>query len=520
MSGATLFSGGPVFTGRRYVEALLVEGERVVAAGSQNDVARLAPTGTEHRRLGGNLVVPGLADAHVHLAEVARVRDGLDLSAASSLEELLRTVTSWAERHPEGPLVGRGFDPERFPDRRWPTRHELDPVVPDRPALLVHASGHAGVANGPALKEAGLDGRSPEGRSASVGRFPDGTPNGVVYEERLRSLAAALRVGGAVPREALERTVDELAAYGVVAVGAMNVAVEEAEALRQLALDGRLPIHVHAYVGLSSLGAVPSQTLRDPVAPFRVVGVKAFLDGAFGPRTASLSAPYADDPTTSGTDVGTDAGLAARLAEAAGVGLAPALHAIGDRAVVRAARLLAAPSPSVLRAPPRIEHAALTPAPVLHALRGSRPALVVQPGFVWSDHWLTARLGKERARAAYLFRTLRDRGFLVAGSSDAPYDPVDPWRGLRAATCRRDPSGRSANPDPTQALPPEEAIRMFASDARAAIGLEGGELEPGAPADLLVLSVPQLSRALALGPPAVAETWVAGRRVPRAPATV
>jgi hypothetical protein len=142
----------------------------------------------------------------------------------------------------------------------------------------------------------------------------------------------------------------------------------------------------------------------------------------------------------------------------------------------------------------------------------------VQPGFLWSDFWLPARLGVDRTRWAYGFRTLIDHGHLLSGSSDAPIDPPDPWRGVRAAVERRDELGRSANPDPREALAVEEALRLYGENAGAVLGERFlGTLEVGSAADLLVLEARSLGEAIRQGASGVQETWVAGVRVHAAP---
>jgi predicted amidohydrolase YtcJ len=151
---------------------------------------------------------------------------------------------------------------------------------------------------------------------------------------------------------------------------------------------------------------------------------------------------------------------------------------------------------------------------VLSTLASVRPALVVQPGFVWSDSWLPERLGADRGRWAYAFRTLTDLGHRLVGSSDAPYDPPDPWRGLRAATERRDELGRSANPDPREALTVEEAVRLYGVNAGEALGEPTlGTLEVGNRADLIVVEARGLGDAIRAGATAVRETWVGGVRI-------
>ncbi len=513
MTEAFLWSGGRVFTGRRYVEAVLVEDGRVLFAGGHDEARRLAPTGAERPLLAGRLVIPGLVDAHVHVAELTRVREGFDLAAIRSLAELKDRLAAWAAGHPTGPIVGRGWDPERWGDHRWPSVRDVDPIVADRPVVLHHASGHAALLNTLALEASGALGRGAVADPAMIGRFPDGSPNGLLFEEAIRRAGSVVSDRSGPPAEALGRTLRALTSYGLTSVGAMSASPEEVRALRSLDEAGRLPLTVRAFVRLAELSEYAARDLAAGPGRFAVLGAKGYLDGAFGPRTASLRAPYADDPATSGLRVGDDRTLEDRIAECTARGLVPALHAIGDAAVARAAGML---RPSGGRTGPagRIEHASLTPPELLGLLQEVRPTLVVQPGFVWSDHWLRGRLGPERARSAYAFRTLTDRGLRLAGSSDAPYDPVDPWRGLAAAVGRRDGLGRSANPDPREALSPEEALGLYTANAATSLGLGGhGRLEPGAPADLVVLGPPDLARAVAAVESPVQETWVGGRRV-------
>ncbi len=513
MTEASLWSGGRVFTGRRYAEAILVEDGRVLFAGGHDEARRLAPTGVEHRPLAGRLVVPGLIDAHLHVSDLTRVREGFDLAPVRSLAELRDRLAAWASGHPSGPIVGRGWDPERWSDHRWPTVRDIDPVVADRPVVLHHASGHAALLNSVALEASGVREEGAVANPAMVGRFPDGSPNGLLFEEAIRRAGSVVSDRSGPGAVALGRTLQSLTSYGLTSVAAMSASPEEVRTLRSMDEGGRLPLNVRAFVRLGELSEFTALDLVAGPNRFAVFGAKGYLDGAFGPRTASLRAPYADDPGTSGLLVGDDRTFEDRIAEARALRLVPALHAIGDAAVARAARLLR-PRPEWTGPTGRIEHASLTPPDLVGLLREVRPTLVVQPGFVWSDHWLPGRLGPERVRSAYAFRTLADRGLLLAGSSDAPYDPVDPWRGLAAAVERRDGLGRSANSDPHEALSPEEALGLYTENAAASLGLEGhGRLETGAPADLVVLGPPDLAHAIrAVGSP-VEETWVGGRRV-------
>ncbi len=508
MTDATLFVGGRVFTGHRYAEALLVEAGRVAAVGSETEVRRAAPTGADRRELAGALLLPGLVDAHLHVADLTRMREGLDLGTVGSIEELGAALTEWSGTHPGESILGRGWDPERTSDHRWPTRDDLDRAVADRPVFVQHVSGHVGVANSAALERAGVSRSTPDPPGGRWGRDAAGEPDGRAFETAVRALAGRADDLHLPSPEALARTGTWALSVGLTTIGAMSVAPEEAAALAELSRAGRFGLRVRAYLHESRWDErrPPPSTER-----FRVVGVKAFTDGAFGPRTAWLDAPYADDPTNSGMSVASDERLVALVDAAAAAGLGIALHAIGDRAVAQALRVLERGA-RVEGRRPRIEHAALTP-PELHpALARVRPALVVQPGFLWSDRWLGARLGEGRARWAYAFRSLLDQGHLLAGSSDAPYDPADPWRGLAAAMDRQGPDGASANPVPEERLSPEVALGIYTAGAARSLGEpELGALAPGAPADLLVVAAPTLTGAVARGAASVRETWVGGR---------
>ncbi len=513
MGEAQVLTGGRVFTGRRYVEALLIDQGIVVAAGPDADVRRVAPSGSNVLPLAGRVVIPGLIDSHLHVSDLTRFRTGLNLGEVRDLDDLLSRAREWSVLHPDGPIVGRGLDVDRSLGGRWPVRTDLDRGVGDRPFVVVHASGHAAIANSFALAAIDLESRTASEREGRLGMGVDGTPNGILYEEGVRWLSPLL---AAPPKsEDLRDTFRWLSSFGLTTVASMNVPPEELGELRGIADQAQLPVRLRVYVRLLRVSEMRRHDLAPVGRPgrFRVVGTKGFTDGAFGPRTAWLSEPYSDAPEGSGLAVESDDELSRCLATSDELGLAPALHAIGDRAIVRAARLL---TPYARRegAPARIEHVGLTLPETLAFLDTVRPALVVQPGFLWSDLWLGARLGTERTRWAYAFRTLADRGHLLAGSSDAPYDPPDPWRGLRAAVERRDELGRSANPDPREALAPEEAVRLYTHNAGLVLGEPTlGSLEPGSVGDLVILEARTIGEAIRIGAPCVRETWVDGERV-------
>ncbi len=513
MPATHLWYQGRIFTGRRFVEALLVDDGRVTAVGSIEEVRRSAPTGTEVHDLAGRFLIPGLIDAHLHLLEIARMRTSLDVRGVRSFDALAERIRAWGRDHPKGAIVGGGWEAEQFAEGRAPDREVLDRAEPDRPVVLYHTSGHSALVSGAVLAAVGIDAATPDPPGGRIGRGPDGSPNGLLFEDAMRSVGTFVSAEFPPDPATLGSTLESLPALGLTTVATMSAGAVESRILRELSGGARPTPRVRAYARLARLTDFSDSELtpRDPDGRFGVIGVKAFTDGAFGPRTAWLSEPYADRPETDGLPVGSEQELAESIAAAAARGLAPALHAIGDRAVARALRLVA-PWVGKTPSPARIEHAALTPPAILGELDRIRPALVVQPGFVWSDAWLGERLGRSRARWAYAFRSLIERGHLLAGSSDAPFDPIDPFRGLTALHCRRDPLGRSANPAPEEALSAEEAFAVYTVNGGRALGEDDlGRLEPGARADLVIVDAPDAGRAIQEGASGVRETWVAGR---------
>ncbi len=502
MTEATLFVGGRILAASGRSEALLTEDGRVAAIGEEATVRRSAPTGSERVDLAGGLVLPGLADAHLHLGEMARLRAGIDTQNAGSIPALLERLRQAVSERDRPLLAAYGFQPERVREGRWPSTVELEEAVPGIPVVLFHASAHAARVNRVALDALGLE---PQVRDRDEGPDPTFT------EEELRPVHALIDRALPLSFQALRETIGALHRFGLIAVGTMNTGPNELATLAELARRGELTMRVRAYPPLDTAPEAAAQWPADPSGHLAVAGGKAFLDGAFGPRTAALDAPYLDAEASRGADREDDRTLQEGIAAAAAAGLAPALHAIGDRAVRRAGSVLRGVPEGLV---PRIEHASLTPPSVLTALQGTTATLVVQPSFVTSDSWLPRRLGAARARWAYLFRSLADLGLRLAGSSDAPCEDPDPWRGIRAAVERQDAYGASANPRADQRLPVAEALALYTVGAHRAIRCAGGgSLVPGGPADLVVVDAPNLEAAVATSSGAVRSTWSEGRSV-------
>lgn len=496
---ARAWTGGRVFTGRRWAEALVVEDDRVTAVGALASVRRAIPAGAERTDLDGGLLVPGLIDPHLHWLGSVVDAAGIDLRGAGTIAELQRRLGDGAIREPRGPLLGSGWDQERLAEARYPNRSDLDRIESRRPVVLYRICHHAAVVNSAALEALGIGRATPDPPGGRVGRDPSGEPDGLLFDRAMRparQLSVEAFRGSAVEARAF---LGSLAARGLTSVGAMSAVPGEIELARHQAADGPLPVRLRFHLIAEQWDG------RAPAPPSvgelpRLVGVKVVLDGSLGARTAWLDAPYTDVPSERGMPL-TSPGEAARtIRDAADAGLGVAMHAIGDRAVAAALDVVEqAPSGSPT---PRIEHASVLSRPLVDRLAGAGPVLVVQPAFVASDTWIVERVGTERAAWTYPFRTLVGRGLTLAGSSDAPIESFDPWHGMRVLV------GRCG-------FAPEEALRLYTGGGGAALyDRRLGSLEPGACGDAVWVRAPGLADAIAAGGP-VAASWCAG--APRQP---
>ena len=453
----------------RAAEAMLVCGGRVAYVGAAEVVERACSAlGCDEVDVNRGVVMPGLIDAHMHLTGYSLQEKSLDLRGVGSVEELRERLREFASRWRGSAIIGRGWDQERFPDKRMPTRYDIDDVVPDRPVLLIRVCGHVGVANTAALRALGyLDSRDED-----VLRGPDGSPTGLLRES---ALTRALRQLEPPPEEYIgyvEEGARKALSMGLTAVGFMNAPLKLLPFLVDSARRGRLRLRLRLYLDLDALPAIKALGLPGGFGDdmVRVEGVKVFADGSLGARTAYLSEPYSDDPGNRGLRLVDEGSLASIISEASRLGLDVAVHAIGDAAldvVLAAARR--AGSDNV-----RVEHALVVRDDQLAALRGFRVS--AQPRFAASDApWIASRLGA-RVRLAFRYREMARAGAVLGLSTDAPVEPLDPRQTIYAAmTALREP------------FTVAEALDLYTRGSAAVLREpDVGTLEPGSLADFVV----------------------------------
>jgi hypothetical protein len=494
------------------VEALLIVDGRVRAAGTEEEVqAALHPEspserfemeGTKFRELdlGGAVAVPGLIDAHGHVANLGALLENLDLGDVKDAGELVERVRERARATPKGEwILGRGWDQTRWPGQAFPDHAELSRAVPDHPVFLSRVDGHAALVNERALALAGVAGaREMEGGRVLVDG--SGRPTGVLIDEAMGLVSVKIPPSDASAlRRRLLAAQQHLFELGIVGVHDMGMTPAVFDAMTGLAVEHRWKLKVAVYAWANE-GLDPDfvERARTPLAPYfpRLVGAKLMVDGALGSRGAALLADYADAPGERGLPRFTSEEFMRRLDEVADLGLQPATHAIGDagnRLVLDAYAARAARDPKFLALRPRVEHAQVV-APEdwsRFAELGVVPS--VQPTHATSDmRWAEARLGPARVRGAYAWRRLAPDASRLALGSDFPVEDADPRLGLHAARTRQDADGRPPGGwQADQALSGAEALAGFTSGAAYAAGEERsrGKLLPGFDGDVTVLSV-------------------------------
>jgi predicted amidohydrolase YtcJ len=506
-----LLSNGRIYTldaGDRVVDTLVIGDGRVAFAGRRADVS--VPAGEIEIDLRGRAVLPGLVDAHGHLMHLARLRLILDVAGLASEAACAARVAARAAGAPPGEwIAGRGWDQNRWPEARFPTRASLDRAAPQHPVSLVRIDGHAIWANTAALRAAGIDRHTPDPPGGRVERDQHGEPTGMLIDtaqELVRRVEP--RPGAAQMEDAVRGAIADCLAVGLTGVHEMGADLDALAAYRRLVTAGQFPFRNHVALKGADAAAWQSALEEGPGVfgdgRLMVGAVKLMADGALGSRGAAMHAPYCDDAANRGLLLLPPEELEGRARAAAERGFQICIHAIGDRAntlVLDALEAVLRGRPSVAggRVAPipgrdprhRVEHAQILAEPDIPRFRELGVLPSMQPTHCTSDMpWADARLGADRLPGAYAWRSLLRTGTIIAGGSDFPVELPNPFHGIQAAITRRPLAGPDPGWQPEQRMTRGEAVRAFTSwNAYAAHReTELGTLEPGKWADLVVCS--------------------------------
>ena len=478
-------------------EALVIREGRIAFVGRAAEV-NPAP-GEETVDLGGRTALPGLVDAHGHLMHLARGRLSFDARGLASEDDIARRVGERAGGRPRGEwITGRNWDQNLWPGRRFPGKVSLDRVVPDHPVALVRIDGHATWANSAALAAAGIDRHTPDPPGGLISRDATGEPSGLLIDTAQRLLQ---RVEPRPTDEQFDRAVSECLAdclaMGLTGIHEMGAELYAIAAYRRLVERGCFPFRNYVAVAGRSASTWDHYRQRGPetIGDGRVVvgALKLLADGALGSRGAALHDAYCDDPGNTGLVLVPGEEVERLTLEATPLGFQMCVHAIGDRANTL---VLDAFGRALGRAPRpdhrlRVEHAQILTDRDIPRFRRLGVLPSMQATHCTSDMpWAGERLGAERLRGAYAWRSLLATGVVIAGGSDFPVESPNPFHGIHASVTRRPRQGDDPGWQPEQRMTRPEAVRSFTSWNAYASRQEStlGSLEPGKHADLVVLS--------------------------------
>jgi predicted amidohydrolase YtcJ len=505
----TLDPANPQATG------IAVTGGKIVAVGSDAQVAKEIQSRTRVIDLAGRLAAPGFIEGHGHFMAIGQSKTELDLTSARTWDEIVAMVAAAAKQAKPGEwILGRGWHQEKWdakpvPEvRGFPVHASLTKVSPNNPVLLEHVSGHAVFVNGAALTRTRISGTTPAPTGGEILKDASGNPTGLLNEgaqslandalQRDLARRSAAEQNAQAEKE-LDLAAQECLSKGITSFEDAGSSPDVIERFRKRAEKGALPLRLWVMLRASNgdfrawIAAHPSRMLELADNHLTVRAIKEYMDGALGSRGAWLLEPYADLPSSSGLNIQSVAEIeeTSRIAIANGYQLA--VHAIGDRANLEVLNLYervfsANPGKTDLRW--RIEHAQhLNPADIprfaqlgviaaMQGIHATSDGLMVIP-----------RLGPKRAEeGAYVWRSLLNTGAHIANGTDAPVEDVSPIQCFYASVTRRMKNGETFYP--AQKMTRIEALRSYTVENAYAAFEENlkGALKPGMLGDITVLS--------------------------------
>ncbi|RZT08424.1 hypothetical protein SAMN05216319_3162 [Duganella sp. CF402] len=521
-NGYTLNAAGQL---QRFTSLAFDDLGRIVAVGSEAQTAAALPK-AEHIDAQGKTLLPGLIDAHGHVFELGEIASGVELYSPTTLNAAVKAVADFARSHPKKAwIIGFGWNQEIWKLGRFPTAAELDAVVNDRPVLLHRVDGHAVWVNTKALEMAGIDKNTADPSGGKIERDAAGRPTGVLVDAAMELVNRVVPLPTpAEARATLDVALSSLAKVGLTSVHDAGIKVAQDDIYRDYADHGKLTTRVYAMIG-DTAGDFDELSKDGPLKSYAndvyaLAAVKLYSDGALGSRGAALLAPYSDMPSTKGLLFYPDAEMRAKMNKAMKAGYQVNIHAIGDAGNHQILDAYAAliPQYNNVGLRHRIEHAQVVTLDDIPRFKQLGIIPSMQPTHATSDQNMAEqRVGRERIKGAYAWRSFLDQGSQIACGSDFPIESPNPFEGLHAAVTRQNNAGVPLGGwYKNQAMTMLEAFRCFTLDAAYAANQDKviGSLEPGKWADFILVDRDIFKIAPEqLGKTQVLQTWMGGRKV-------
>ena len=466
-------------------QAVAINRKKIIKVGTNKQIAQLIGKKTKVLSLEGKTVIPGFIDTHIHVADFGSCLMWLDLTVAQSIAELQSMLKEKAGQTEAGKwIVGRGWNQNRFKEKRIPKTTDLDPATPDNPIILFHESAMICVVNTKALDIAGIIKQTSVPKGGAIGKDPKtGELTGI-----LRDSATSL-IWQAVPEptgdELLEATAvacQKISQAGITSVHWLVLSEVELAIIQNLHTMGRIPFRVNVVVPQELLEKTVDFKTNN-VSMLRVGGATIAADGYLDSKEAALDEPYSDEPTNNGKLLLTEEALRISVKRVLAADVQPIILAMGDRAIDVTLKVIEQSLQNGVRF--RIEQAAVLNQGLVKRLKNQKVIVSVQPKVISTEFsvWSAAEhLGLERARWLHPLKSLLDEGVKVVGGSDCPMEPLSPLLGIQEVVLRKE--------FPEQRLNVEEALRMYTSDAAYSSYEENikGSIQKGKVADLTILS--------------------------------
>jgi predicted amidohydrolase YtcJ len=527
----TIFFDGNILTGTRLkagdndptpgrVTAMAIRAGKIVAVGDDAAMLALKDAHTKTIDLKGAFAMPGFNDAHTHMASAGQQRLSVDLDNVPSLEAMLAKVKAYAATLAPGEwILGGGWDHTKWPGAQLPTRQALDAVSGGHPAFLERTDGHIAIANTAALAAAGITDTTMSPKGGAIDRDADGHATGIIREGPTLALVQKVipALSLATRRKAIALSMQDALAHGVTSIQDFSD-WDDWLAMSEMEDEGKLHLRIAEWIDFNQPVGVleerrKSHAADDPL--LHLTMLKGFMDGSLGSRTAAMHDAYSDDPNNIGIPRYDQAKLNQMAAVRAADGFQMGFHAIGDLANDMALDAIAAaeqvgrpadvpplpknPDADVVTAAPavvrpsdfrfRIEHAQVVSPGAFERFAELGVIASMQPVHLLTDMaWAGARLGPERAKRAYAWKSFLDHGVTLAFGTDYPVESISPFRGLYAAITRANVQGTQTF-EPQEKITIDQALYAYTQAPAFAEFREKikGRLEPGYLADIVVL---------------------------------